>query len=205
MARATPQTATERLAELRHQEQKAKTAHNQAEREALLARNAAEQAEAEVVRAHAGHGNLDAAEQALADAEANARTAGLRAQGAQLHHQETQAELRQWHGSHYSDLIAEAETAAAVPCERMLEGVRLVLEGDALWKAQAQEIDGHLKAAGHQPRENMRAEHELAEIARALSKFSGAVSPPLPHGHGMAVRRRDDETARQMREDRAAA
>jgi hypothetical protein len=87
----------------------------------------------------------------------------------------------------------------------MLEGVRLIVEGDALWKARAQEIDSHLKAAGHPQRENMREAHELAEVARVLSKFGGVVSPPLPHGHGLAIRQREDETAHQMREERAAA
>lgn len=205
MTKAKPITATERLAQLRHQEQQAKVASNQAEREALLARNAAEVAEGEVVRAHAGHGFLDEAENALADAEANARTAGHKAKGAALHHEEKQTELRQWHGSHYADLIAEAEDSAAVPCERMLEGARLILEGHAMWQAQAREIDGHLKAVGHQPRENMRAEHELAEVARVLSKFSGVLSPPLPHGYGMAIREQDNRTATQMRKERAAA
>jgi hypothetical protein len=205
MAKAQPHTATERLAQLREQEQKAKAASNQAEREALLARNAAEQAEQEVVRAHAGHGSLDAAEQALADAEATARTAGHKAQGAALHHQERQAELRQYHGAHYSDLIAEAEEGAARPCELMLEGVKMIVKGDALWKAQAQEIDGHLKAAGQQPRENMRDSHELAEIARVLSKFSGVVSPPLPHGRGITIRAREQETAEKLKRERQAA
>ena len=160
MPKAQPnKTATERLAQLREQEQKAKTASNQAEREALLARNRAEQAEQEVVKAHAGHGSLDSAEQALADAEAASPHRWATRPRAQP---STIGRSRQSYASTTAaitpELIAEAEEGAAKPCEQMLEGVRLIVEGDALWQAQAHEIDGHLKAAGQQPSENMSAD-----------------------------------------------
>ena len=51
----------------------------------------------------------------------------------------------------------------------------------------------------------MRAAHELTEVARVLSRFSGVLSPPLPHGYGMAIREQEDRTATQMRNERAAA
>jgi hypothetical protein len=78
-------------------------------------------------------------------------------------------------------------------------GGRCALEGPGLGD------DGHLKAVGQPPRENIREGHELSEIARVLSRFEGVVSPPLPHGHGLAIRQREDETAARMREERAAA
>lgn len=199
MAKSNPQTATARLAELRDHEQQAKAASAQAERAALLARNAAEQAEGEVVRAHAGHGSLDAAEKALEQAEAHARTARLKAQGAALRHEETEAELRQYHGGAYSQLVAEAVPNADGPVQKMLEGVRLILEGDAAWRLQCQEMDGHLRAAGHQPTANMRETHELAEVVRLLTRFDGKLSPPLPHGQGLALREQDEATKRRMK------
>ena len=195
-------TATERLAQLREQEHRAKVASNQAEREALQTRNAAERADDEVVRAHAGHGTLANAEKALADAESGARTAKHKAQGAALHHREVEAELRQFHGSHYAQLVAEATAAAGKPGELMLEGIRQFLEEDALWRAQAQEMDGHLRAAGQPPSANMRDAHELAEVARVLTRFSGEISPPLPHGHGIELQRSNEEAARRWKAER---
>jgi hypothetical protein len=71
------------------------------------------------------------------------------------------------------------------------EGVRLLLEGDALWKAQAHAIGEHLIAAGHRPTDNQAENHELAEIARQLRSFAGTITSPLPHGRAIQHRGRE--------------
>ena len=60
-------------------------------------------------------------------------------------------------------------------------------------------MDGHLRAAGHQPTANMRDSHELAEVVRLLARFDGKLSPPLPHGQGLGLREQEEETARRFR------
>ena len=67
------------LTKLRGLEVHAKQADREAEHAALTARNEVEQAEQQVIRAHAGHGELRSAERALATAETEVRDKTLRA------------------------------------------------------------------------------------------------------------------------------
>jgi hypothetical protein len=113
-----------------------------------------------------------------------------------------QAEIRTYHGTNSAALIREAAPDATGPGDKMLEGVRLILEGDAEWNAQAQVIGQHLIAAGHRPNENQPSGHELAEIARVLKGFAGKVTPPLPHNRGIDLRRQEEETARRWKAER---
>jgi hypothetical protein len=181
---------------------KERQAQRDADRQALNARTAAEQAEQAVIRAHAGDGNVKAAEKALDTAEQQARNAALAARGAALRVEQAQAEIRTYHGTHSQDLIREAAPDATGPGDKMLEGVRLILEGDAEWNHQAQVIGQHLIAAGHRPNENQPSTHELAEIARTLKQFAGKVTPPLPHNQAIDLRAREEETARRWKAER---
>ena len=197
-----PKTHTEQLEALRAREVKERQAQREADRQALNGRTAAEQAEQAVIRAHAGDGNVGAAEAALDKAEQQARNAALAARGAELRVDQAQGEIRTYHGTHSDDLIREASHAATEPGEKMLRGVALILEGDAEWNHQAQAIGQHLIAAGHRPNENQPASHELAEVARVLKGFGGKVTPPLPHNQGIDLRRQEEETARRFRAER---
>lgn len=199
-------THTRKLAELQERELKAKQAERAADLAALNARNEAEQAEQLVIRAHAGHGELRKAERALAKADAQVKDTALRAKGAALRLEEIQTEIAGYKATHFRELIAESEPDAARPVELLRQGMDLILEGDALWQAHAQLVGGYLIAAGHRPNENMAGEHALTETARQLRRFDAAtLSPPLPHGYGMAIREQEEATARQMRRESAAA
>jgi hypothetical protein len=138
----------------------------------------------------------------LDKAEAQARNAALAARGAELRVEQAKAEIRTYHATNSEGLIAEAAPAAGEPGSKMLEGVRLILEGDAEWNAQAQAIGQHLIAAGHRPNGNQPASHELAEIARMLKQFGGKVTPPLPHNQAIDIQRQEEETARKWKAER---
>ena len=177
---------------------KERQAHREADRQALNARTAAEQAEQAVIRAHAGGGNVNAAEAALDKAEAQARNASLAARGGSVAGRSGPGRHQAVPGGELRGPDRERRAQAATePGNKMLRWVSpCFLEGDAEWNHQAQAIGQHLIAAGHRPNENQPAGHELAEVARVLKGFGGKVTPPLPHNHGIDLRRQEEETAR---------
>jgi hypothetical protein len=199
-------THTRKLGELNDRQLKAKQANREAEAAALAARNAVEQAEQQVIRAHAGHGELRAAERALTKAEAEVKDTGLRAKGAALRLEEAQTQVRQYRGTHYRQLIEETEADARQAVEKLRNGAESIREGHAMWAQQAQVVNDLLLAGGLRAGDNMPHEHQLTEIARMLRSFDGEIVPPLPHYRALHFKEEEEQrTVARMREERTAA
>ena len=194
-----------KLAELQEGQLKAKQLHRDAEAEAVAARNAVEGAEQRVVEAHAGRGELRAAERAMRKAEDEVKDKNLRARGAALRLEEAQTQVRHYMGSqpgaHRGDRARRAGSCrqAAPRGRRHPRGTR------AMWAAQAQVVNDLLNAGGLRAGDNMPHSHQLAEVARTLRSFDGTVTPPLPHYRALHFQQQDEQTKARMRQGSAAA
>jgi hypothetical protein len=169
----------------------------------LEARNLAEQAEQQVVRAHAGTGEVREGERALDRAERQSRNAGLAVRGAQLRLDEAKAEADRYQREHMPELIAEMEESARECLDMGRRGVELIKHFSAPWYQLAQQASEHVVAAGLQPTGNMPAEHELHQIARDLRNFDGNLTAPLPHFHHRSISEQDERTKSELREQAA--
>ena len=203
MAAKRPQN--DQLAKLRGLELKAKQANRDAEATATAARSAVEQAKQRVVKAHAGHGELRAAERALRKARDEVEDKSLRAQGAALRLEEAQQAVRRYMGTHYRALIEETEDGARAAVEKLRSGADAIREGHAMWAQHAQLVNDRLNAGGLRAGENMPHAHELSEIARMLRSFDGELRPPLPHYRAAHFQQQDEQNKARMRQESAAA
>ena len=195
----------DQLAKLRGLELTAKQAGRAAEATATAARDAVEQAKQRVVNAHAGHGELRAAERALRKAKDEVEDKTLRAQGAALRLEEAQQAARQYMGTHYRALIEETEDDARAAVEKLRSGAEAIREGHAMWAQHAQVVNDLLIAGGLNASENMPHLHELTEIARMLRAFDGELKPPLPHYRAVHFQQADEQNKARMRQESAAA
>ena len=195
-------TVTDQLENLSGRVVTEKQALREAELKANAAKVAAEQAEQAVIRAHAGDGNLAAAQKALTKAEQNDRDLDLARQGAVLRVEKADQERRQFHATNSEALLAELERTATSPGDKMAEGRRLILEGAAEWTALSQRVNDHLIAGGVQPAGNAPAEHELHEVARVLRGVGDQITSPMPHGRHQAFVEQNERVARAWKAER---
>jgi hypothetical protein len=196
-------TPTEQLAKLREAEVRARQAVREAEGEALDVRNRADRAEQAVRSAHAGKGGeVREAERALDRIEREVRFAALKVQGMNDREAEARSVADQFEAANFRDLIAEGEPAAIQAVDMMRRGLELLQQGDELWHARAQEVERHLKAAGHRAVDNISANHELAELARRAKRFDGTLTAPVPHYRAVELRAQQDRLNREQREQR---
>jgi hypothetical protein len=195
----------DQLAKLRGLEVRAKQLNREAEAAALTARNEVEQAEQRVIRAHAGHGELRAAERALSKAEAEVRDKTLRQKGAALKLAEASKAVADYRHLHWRALIEETEVDARAAVEKLRNGAEAIREGQAMWAQQAQVVSDLLLAGGLRAGDNMPHDHQLSEIARMLRSFDGEIKPPLPHYRALKFQEDERRNVAQMREEGTAA
>ena len=201
--RGRKRTAGEQLASLRDAEVKARQQVREAEHEALQVRSQIDEAEQAVRAAHAGKGGeVREAERALERVEKQLKPAALKVAGMLDREAEAKLAADQYEGANFRELIAEGEPAALEAVDMMRRGLDLLVQGDALWQARAQEAGRHLKFAGHDPVGNIAANHELAELARIAKRFDGAITAPVPHYRAVELRAEQDRMARELREQR---
>ena len=82
---------------------------------------------------------------------------------------------------HHRKLIEEDAEAAVAPAEKFERGSALIIEADAQWQQQAEVANGHLRAAGLRPVDEMPAHSGIAEIARSLARHDKPIPPAAPH------------------------